>query len=169
MDVIDARGAALAKARLAVRARRRGIEVRLEPVDVAGAPRPRQAVAPEGAPLGVVRGVGDVPVADVDDVEESGLASRKALPDGRLKEEAERAALEKLVRHAARRLTDLKRVVVLLGDEELADRLVLEEEPALGIQEKVVLQALRDEDVPRFLLRCRCRRIGCRHVTPLPR
>ncbi len=126
-------------------------------------------MAPEGAPLGVVGVVGGVPVADVDHVQESGLAARKALADGGLEEEAERAALDQFIRHMPRSVVDVVGVVVSLGDKKRTNGLVLEEEPALGIQEQVVLQALRDQDVPRFLLRCLRRRIGCAHLSPLLR
>ena len=96
----------------------------------------------------------------------SGLAAGETLADGRLQEEAERAALEQLRRNVARSVLGTVGVVVLLGDEELTDRLVLEEKPAFGVQKEVVLQALRDQDVPRLLLDCRGRRIGCRQFTP---
>ena len=87
--------APLAEARLAVGARRLGIEVLLEPVDVAGAPRPGLAVAAVRAALGVVRVVGDVPVADVDHVQEPRLVAGEPLADRRVEEEAERAAVER--------------------------------------------------------------------------
>ena len=68
----------------------------------------------------------------------------------------------------ARSVLSLVGVMVLLGDEELSDRLVLKENPALRVQKEVVLEALRDQDVPRLFLGCRRRRIGCRQPEPLP-
>src|SRR5205823_3405667 len=94
VDVVDARVALLGEARLSVLARRLRIEVLLEPVDVASAPGPGEAVAAEGAPLGVVGIVRRMPVADVDDVEEPVLIAGKTCADRRVQEEAEGTALE---------------------------------------------------------------------------
>jgi hypothetical protein len=169
MDVIDARSPALAEAGLAVRLRLFRIEVLLEPLDVASAPCPGLAVAPEDASLSVVGVARDVPVADVDDVEQLWVCSGEALVDRRLQEEAERAALEQLSRNMARGVLGVVGVMFLLGDEEITDSLVLEEKPALRVQKEVVLEALRDQDVPRAFVGCPSRRIGCRQLDPSPR
>jgi hypothetical protein len=163
VDVVDAGGSTLGELALAVGPGRFGIEVFRESIDVPGAPGAGLAMTTEHAAFGVIGRAGDVPVADVDHVQER-LVPGMARPDRRLQEDAERAPLEQPRRHPPRRVFDSVSVVVLFGDEEVSDRVVLEEDPTGRIQEKVVLKTLRHEDVARLFLGCRWRSVRCRHL-----
>src|SRR5579864_486208 len=128
VNVVNARVPLLAEVGLSVWARRRGIEVLLEPFYVASAPGAGEAVGAESAPLRVVGVVGGVPVADVDHVQQAWLAASEALAYRGLQEQSKRATLQQLGRDVARGGLNAVLVAVSLGDEQLPDRFVLQKD-----------------------------------------
>ena len=162
--VVDADASLLEVARLLLERRPSRVEPALEAVDVAGSPSARLTVSPVPAPLVVVVGVGDVPVSEVDDVQDTpSFLAFQAAADRPREEQTERALLERLGREVTNALAGLG-LEPTLAEQHLPHHRLRERQPALRVEQEVVLEALRDQDVARLLgLR---RLLGHGHLEP---
>ena len=160
MDVVDADASLLEVPRLLRRQRPGRVEPALEAVDVGGAPGAGLAVGAVAAPLEVVVVVGDVPVPDVDHVQDTPAALTAAAPADRLLEEQpERPGGDRLGREVTNALARLQ-LEPAAAEQQRPCHPVRKREPALRVEQEVVLKALRDQDVPRLLVLWRSLRRG---------
>ena len=121
----------------------------LEPFEVRCAPGAAFAMRSVAAPLNVVGVVVDVPVADVDHVEHSTIRLLAATPDRLLEEEAERAGGEFLAGEVPAAARAQVLVEAAPAEHHRPDGGVGQEQPAVPVEEEVVLEALRQKDVAR--------------------
>ena len=174
MHVVDADASLLEVPGLLRRQRPGRVEPALEAVDVAGSPGARLAVGAVPASLRVVVVVGDVPVADVDHVEDApAVLAAPPTADRLLEEQPERAGGHRLGGQSSNALSPFGSSPDLAEQHRPHDRL-RQRQPALGVEQEVVLEALRDEDVARLavlrpLLRFDHRAIQLARATPVKR
>ena len=121
-----------------------GIEQPLEAVEVADAPRSVLAVRAVGAALDVVPASGDVPVADVDHVQRAVVGERTT--DGRVQEDSERTVRDRGGAACREAVPAGVKVEVDVAEQHLRHDRVGQLQPAVAVQEQVVLEALRDQN-----------------------